>query len=783
MQRNIKLPILLATCMFAAEDNLLAQANQSLSNLTTPTAVNQHILPGTNNTTDLGASATGWRDIYFNGIFYKGSSKALHFYLSNTATGMGALNVSTGNYNTATGYNSLNANTTGTSNTANGYRSLYSNTTGGSNTASGYYAMTNNSTGSLNVASGKSALYSNTTGRSNVAIGASALYKNTNRNNLVAVGDSALFNNGLSASIDYHATENTAIGSKALYANTTGYKNTATGFSALKSNTTGSGNVATGQDALSVNTTGAGNVAIGTAALKNNTAGKSQVAVGDSALYSQTLNGQGLYNNAAVGSKALFYNTTGYSNAAFGNQALYKNTTGSQNTATGYRALSGNTTGIFNTANGYMALPNNDGGYGNTAVGHSTLYSSITGSNNTAVGYAALYTNSRGYNNVAIGFQPMYKNETGYDNIAIGTAAMYSSDYSFQNVSIGANSMYSNDNGDENVAIGYDALNVNTTGNWNIAIGTTSFVENTTGIGNTVVGGYAGANDDGYYYSTAVGFGANFTADYQARIGGNATQSIGGYQDWTNVSDGRIKKNIKANVPGLAFINKLRPVTYNLDLDAAENITAQPASNAKEKEALKKEPAKSKEARLLKEQALQTGFIAQEVEKAAKELNFEFSGVDAAKNDKDLYGLRYAQFVVPLVKAVQELSAKNEDLQNQLNELKQMVLSGNKTTPPITGDDKVQVQSASLSDISLEQNIPNPFAHTTTINYTLPATYTAARMIITDKNGKTIKDINIAGAGKGSLKLDAALLSNGSYQYSLVVDGRIVATKQMMLMR
>jgi hypothetical protein len=52
--------------------------------------------------------------------------------------------------------------------------------------------------------------------------------------------------------------------------------------------------------------------------------------------------------------------------------------------------------------------------------------------------------------------------------------------------------------------------------------------------------------------------------------------------------------------------------------------------------------------------SLTTGFLAQEVETAARQCNFTFSGVDAPKNDKDFYGLRYAEFVVPLVKAVQE---------------------------------------------------------------------------------------------------------------------------------
>ncbi len=49
---------------------------------------------------------------------------------------------------------------------------------------------------------------------------------------------------------------------------------------------------------------------------------------------------------------------------------------------------------------------------------------------------------------------------------------------------------------------------------------------------------------------------------------------------------------------------------------------------------------------------------------SAKNIGFNFSGVDAPKNENDLYGLRYAEFVVPLVKAVQELSHQNEAQKN-----------------------------------------------------------------------------------------------------------------------
>ena len=83
-----------------------------------------------------------------------------------------------------------------------------------------------------------------------------------------------------------------------------------------------------------------------------------------------------------------------------------------------------------------------------------------------------------------------------------------------------------------------------------------------------------------------------------------------------------------------------------------------------------------------------TGFIAQEVEEAAKKAGYEFDGVKVPANDKDIYTLSYSSFVVPLVKAVQQqqmlieekdkkieaLQQKLESLQQQMDELKKMIL-------------------------------------------------------------------------------------------------------------
>jgi len=280
------------------------------------------------------------------------------------------------------------------------------------------------------------------------------------------------------------------------------------------------------------------------------------------------------------------------------------------------------------------------------------------------------------------------------------------------------------------------------------------------------VGANADVNGEDFFNAVAIGESALCTGVNQVRLGNSVTNSIGGFANFTNISDVRVKKNIKENVPGLTFINKLKPITYNLDLDAADKITQPPAK--KDKDGKLVAPSQLEiNARITKQQVLYTGFAAQDVEKAAKELNYDFSGVDAAKNSKDLYGLRYSDFVVPLVKAVQELSQKVEKLEAALAEKK----SGTAST--------LSSANVAISNGSLEQNIPNPFTHTTKINYSLPQKYSSAKILITDKSGKTLKEVNVSGSGKSSLNIDASNLPSGTYQYSLYVDGKLITSKQM----
>jgi hypothetical protein len=141
--------------------------------------------------------------------------------------------------------------------------------------------------------------------------------------------------------------------------------------------------------------------------------------------------------------------------------------------------------------------------------------------------------------------------------------------------------------------------------------------------------------------------------------------SIGGQVGWSTLSDGRFKKDVSESLPGLAFILKLRPVTYYLDMNAIADFLQMPES------------LRLYNAEKIKGGMLQTGFIAQEVEQVARDIHYEFSGVDQPKNKNDYYGLRYAAFVVPLVKAIQEQQTIIQNQQNQIDELKSLVKSNN----------------------------------------------------------------------------------------------------------
>jgi trimeric autotransporter adhesin len=654
-----------------------------------------------NNTTGYQNTGIGTQALAFNTSAYLNTAigyKALENQSFDPGTPFQTNNVAVGAY-------ALNLNQpTGTSD-------------GRRNTAIGNFALNFNSTGSNNTAGGYNALYNNTTGNANVAFGSRTLFNNTTRSNLVAIGDSALFNNGLNVTNDIEGSFNTAVGSKTLFANTTGHRNTAIGYHALKQNNTGWSNTAIGYIALANNTTACRNTAIGSYALSTQsfdpgfTWSSDNVAIGDLALLlnQPTSSGNGERNtavgsstmhdntigsnNVANGYAALFHNLTGNSNVAVGTQTLYYNTDRSNlvavgdsalyhngqnasgefdatgNTAVGSKVLYSNTNGYGNSALGYQALYSNTSGYFNSSFGISAMDHNTSGRHNTAVGSYAMQLNTAGCNNIAIGYSALssqsYNPGTTFssDNIAIGRMSLFlnqptSASNGIQNTAIGNSALYYNITGYSNTACGYNAAQTTTFGIQNTSLGAISLVNNQVGSYNTAIGYNTGPSASGFMNTTCLGIDASATGSDMVRIGNVYVGSIGGYQNWTNISDGRFKENVEENVPGLAFISQLRPVTYQLNRGQINEFIGVEAR----REGIRKDQPGVEFLGGDRYSPVTTGFIAQEVEQAAASCGFEFSGVDAPKNEKDLYGLRYAEFVVPLVKAVQEQQQQIEAL-------------------------------------------------------------------------------------------------------------------------
>ncbi len=764
-----------------------------------------HFLGTTNNAPlDVRVNNQPAGTINFNGTTFLGSLAGQFAAPGNTGFGHGVLQNSSGIGNTGMGQSALRSNGSGYWNTATGDSALYSNTTGYGNTAAGYISMKSNTSGWGNTGLGGAALYRNTTGKWNTAVGGGALYLNVTGEENSALGFLSLFQNtqGYSntASGAYSLNrntigyQNTAIGARSLEQNQGGFNNTALGAESMQSNLSGAGNTSIGMQSLRANQTGQENTAVGGAAMLFNVAGNKNTAVGVNALMSTKSNmgtsiGYGaLQNNTtgaantAIGSGALFLNTIAGNLVAIGDSALYNNGVGAnntqalQNTAVGSNAMFANTTGSFCTAVGHGALKSNTWAIGNTAIGCDAL-SNGGGWLNTATGYRSLYGNG-GIGNTATGGYALRDNK-GNSNTAFGVNALSSNSTGNSNSAVGVASLGYNTSGVRNAALGEEALFNNTSGGNNTALGWRALYRNVTGSRNTAIGDQAFPYGTGYTNSTALGYLAHVTASNQIVLGNNAITNLACKVNLSVWSDARIKEQVQENVPGLEFINQLRPVTYHYNMDREYEIRGIIDSA-------------EYDGKYAVERIQFTGFIAQEVERAAAKVGYDFSGVDRPKNDSGVYALRYAEFVVPLVKATQELSAQNKaqlaEIKSQKETITELSARLNKLEAIVNGccniaTDKASTAVAPADQNRLDQNAPNPFQENTVISYYVAEQSPNTYIRIITLEGHEIARYPITDKGEGQITITGNTLTGSLYLYELIVDDLLVASRKMVLTR
>ena len=273
-------------------------------------------------------------------------------------------------------------------------------------------------------------------------------------------------------------------------------------------------------------------------------------------------------------------------------------------------------------------------------------------SRNTLLGSAAgIATNmSSGIQNTAIGYWSMHANIDGYSNTAAGFLALRTNTSGRHNTAIGTQSMDWNTLGNYNTATGELSLYQNTTGTYNTAVGLDALIYNGTGSYNTAIGAFATVASQNLTNATAIGYNASVNASNKVRIGNSSVTVIEGQVPFTTPSDGRYKYQVKEDVKGLDFIMQLRPITYQFDVKRFDALQRQPQNDKNAAPASNIIQASYDEASAIR----RSGFIAQEVEKAADASGYNFSGIIKPKTEREHYSLSYESFVVPLVKGMQE---------------------------------------------------------------------------------------------------------------------------------
>jgi hypothetical protein len=229
---------------------------------------------------------------------------------------------------------------------------------------------------------------------------------------------------------------------------------------------------------------------------------------------------------------------------------------------------------------------------------------------------------------------------------------------------------YGTDDGAANTAVGYLSQGANT-GNNNTSVGRYS-LQNSTGSNNTAIGDQAGVSQtsggNNLFLGKDAGFtgspGGNITTANNTICIGDENITVANIQvSLTVASDQRDKTDFTPLDVGLDFVKQLNPVTYKWDK----------RSNYGDKSLEDYDLNAQTPDGTHKEDWLDVGFKAQEVEALEKEAGYKIADktnlTTTLSDDGKQYGMQYEKFIPILVKAVQELSAKNDALEARIKTL------------------------------------------------------------------------------------------------------------------
>lgn len=255
-------------------------------------------------------------------------------------------------------------------------------------------------------------------------------------------------------------------------------------------------------------------------------------------------------------------------------------------------------------------------------IGNAT--SAVTASDSTFIGSASGHS-ATGANNTCVGVQSGLSLTSGYDNVLIGTSTGGQLSTGYMNTIVGS-STGNLVTGYGNTLVGKNAGGSLTTGERNVFIGMQSgslYPTNTSS--NVIVIGW-GANQSSSSVSNEITLGGSTIGALRC-----AVTSI------TSLSDARDKKDITDLRAGLDFVKSLRPVEF--------------VWNDREEYG--------------KHDVADFGFIAQDLKAAQEDAQMADILKLVYESNPEKLEASYGKLVPILVKAVQELAAKVEQLESK----------------------------------------------------------------------------------------------------------------------
>ena len=161
--------------------------------------------------------------------------------------------------------------------------------------------------------------------------------------------------------------------------------------------------------------------------------------------------------------------------------------------------------------------------------------------------------------------------------------------------------------------------------------------------------------------------------------------------------------------------------------------------------------------------AIQYGLAADQLKKVYPELVYE--------DEDGNVSINYVEMVPLLVQSINELS-------QELAELKGTSAKKAKKKAETT---TINETASEVDMVRMDQNKPNPFSESTVITLNIPEKTQKANIFIYDMSGKQVQAIPVNERGETNITVYASDLTAGMYIYTLVVDGKVVVTRKMIV--